>query len=297
MTRLNGIIERNIGVPPERRIEFRIGIHLVDVMEESDGDLLIPDVRLLGPNIRHGDRRAAENRGRLDRVPHGLTSARDELSVTAVTGDPQMLRVLRLIVICLTILGVLAGGHVAAAQQQTVIVPTLSQQIDGARIGWIVNDLGASFGRAMKDGKPVVVFFTSAVNCNWCKKYVANVLSCPTLNTLAGRAHFVFAGWSSNETRQLMIGLGINSVPIVSVLRVPPDKKVEEIVRGTGFTDEAGLLGILAQAKLAPTPPNRLPQASVALGTYLPQGCGLRGHSDAEIKKMSWPETITVPGL
>lgn len=32
--------ERNAGVPPERRIEFRIGIHLGDVVEESDGDLM-----------------------------------------------------------------------------------------------------------------------------------------------------------------------------------------------------------------------------------------------------------------
>ena len=28
------------GLPPERRIEFRIGIHLGDVVEESDGDLM-----------------------------------------------------------------------------------------------------------------------------------------------------------------------------------------------------------------------------------------------------------------
>ncbi len=35
-----GIIERNSGVPPERRIEFRVGIHLGDVVEESDGDLM-----------------------------------------------------------------------------------------------------------------------------------------------------------------------------------------------------------------------------------------------------------------
>ena len=27
-------------VPPERRIEFRVGIHLGDVVEESDGDLM-----------------------------------------------------------------------------------------------------------------------------------------------------------------------------------------------------------------------------------------------------------------
>ena len=36
----NGMVERNGGLPPERRIEFRIGIHLGDVVEESDGDLM-----------------------------------------------------------------------------------------------------------------------------------------------------------------------------------------------------------------------------------------------------------------
>jgi TolB-like protein/class 3 adenylate cyclase len=36
----NSMIERNAGLPPERRIEFRIGIHLGDVVEESDGDLM-----------------------------------------------------------------------------------------------------------------------------------------------------------------------------------------------------------------------------------------------------------------
>src|ERR1700758_2467049 len=35
-----GLVERNAGVPPDRRIEFRIGIHLGDVVEESDGDLM-----------------------------------------------------------------------------------------------------------------------------------------------------------------------------------------------------------------------------------------------------------------
>ena len=36
----NGMIERNAGLPAERRIEFRIGVHLGDVVEESDGDLM-----------------------------------------------------------------------------------------------------------------------------------------------------------------------------------------------------------------------------------------------------------------
>ena len=35
-----GLIERNAGVPPDRRIEYRIGVHLGDVVEESDGELM-----------------------------------------------------------------------------------------------------------------------------------------------------------------------------------------------------------------------------------------------------------------
>jgi adenylate cyclase len=36
----NSMVERNAGLSPERRIEFRIGVHLGDVVEESDGDLM-----------------------------------------------------------------------------------------------------------------------------------------------------------------------------------------------------------------------------------------------------------------
>jgi TolB-like protein/class 3 adenylate cyclase/cytochrome c-type biogenesis protein CcmH/NrfG len=36
----NGMVERNAGLPPERRIDFRVGIHLGDVVGESDGDLM-----------------------------------------------------------------------------------------------------------------------------------------------------------------------------------------------------------------------------------------------------------------
>jgi adenylate cyclase len=42
----NAMIERNAGVPPERRIEFRVGIHLGDVVEESDGDLMGDGVKI-----------------------------------------------------------------------------------------------------------------------------------------------------------------------------------------------------------------------------------------------------------
>ena len=35
-----GMIERNAGVAPEKRIELRVGAHLGDVIEETDGDLM-----------------------------------------------------------------------------------------------------------------------------------------------------------------------------------------------------------------------------------------------------------------
>jgi hypothetical protein len=34
------MVERNAGVAPDKRIEFRVGIHLGDVAEEADGDLM-----------------------------------------------------------------------------------------------------------------------------------------------------------------------------------------------------------------------------------------------------------------
>src|SRR5271170_15650 len=36
----NGLRERNAGVPDDQKIQFRMGIHLGDVVEESDGDLM-----------------------------------------------------------------------------------------------------------------------------------------------------------------------------------------------------------------------------------------------------------------
>ena len=41
-----GMVERNAGLPEDRRIEFRIGVHLSDVVEEADGDLMGDGVRI-----------------------------------------------------------------------------------------------------------------------------------------------------------------------------------------------------------------------------------------------------------
>src|SRR5271165_2989094 len=36
----SAMFERNVGVAPDKRIEFRIGVHMGDIVEESDGDLM-----------------------------------------------------------------------------------------------------------------------------------------------------------------------------------------------------------------------------------------------------------------
>jgi adenylate cyclase len=36
----NAMAGRNAGLAPDKRIEFRVGIHLGDVVEEADGDLM-----------------------------------------------------------------------------------------------------------------------------------------------------------------------------------------------------------------------------------------------------------------
>ena len=36
----SAMVERNAGVPEDKRIQFRVGVHLGDVVEEADGDLM-----------------------------------------------------------------------------------------------------------------------------------------------------------------------------------------------------------------------------------------------------------------
>jgi adenylate cyclase len=42
----HAMVERNAGVAPDKRIDFRIGIHLGDVVEEADGDLMVDGVNI-----------------------------------------------------------------------------------------------------------------------------------------------------------------------------------------------------------------------------------------------------------
>ena len=45
------MVERNTGVAPDKRIEFRVGIHLGDVVEESDGDLMGDGVNIAARRV------------------------------------------------------------------------------------------------------------------------------------------------------------------------------------------------------------------------------------------------------
>ena len=76
----HAMVERNAGVAPDKRIEFRIGIHLGDVVEEADGDLMGDGVniaaRLVGicePGaICLSEDAYRQVKGRLDLAVHDL---------------------------------------------------------------------------------------------------------------------------------------------------------------------------------------------------------------------------------
>jgi hypothetical protein len=61
-----GMVERNAGLPLERRIEFRVGIHLGDVVEEADGDLMGDGVKKPQYERRYGDKKDANHPATFD---------------------------------------------------------------------------------------------------------------------------------------------------------------------------------------------------------------------------------------
>ena len=80
------MVERNAGVPPERRIEFRIGIHLGDVVEESDGDLMGDGVNIAAR--LEGDRPARRDLSFGGRLSAG--ARRGSISRSAISAQTQL---------------------------------------------------------------------------------------------------------------------------------------------------------------------------------------------------------------
>ena len=88
----SGMVERNAGVPPEKRIEFRVGIHLGDVVEEADGDLMGD-----GVNIAARLESIAKPGGiRLSEQAYWQVKGRLDLAVTDV-GPTQLKNIAELI--------------------------------------------------------------------------------------------------------------------------------------------------------------------------------------------------------
>ena len=81
----HGMVERNAGVPPDKRIEFRVGIHLGDVVEESDGDLMGDGVNIAAR--LEGVRRAGGDLSVRGRLPSGA-SGRLDMTVADLGADP-----------------------------------------------------------------------------------------------------------------------------------------------------------------------------------------------------------------
>ena len=79
------MVERNAGVAPDKRIEFRIGIHLGDVVEESDGDLMGDGVNIAA---RLEGSRQARGRSASPRTPTGR-SRDDSISRSATSARPR----------------------------------------------------------------------------------------------------------------------------------------------------------------------------------------------------------------
>ena len=70
----NAMVERNAGVAEDRRIVFRIGIHVGDVVEESDGDLMGDGVNIAAR--LEGVCRARRDLPLRGRLPAGEVAAR-----------------------------------------------------------------------------------------------------------------------------------------------------------------------------------------------------------------------------
>ena len=88
------MIERNAGVPPERRIEFRVGIHLGDVVEESDGDLMGDGVNIAARLEGIADaRRDLSFRGRLSAGERRLDMEVTDLGPTQLKNIAEPIRV------------------------------------------------------------------------------------------------------------------------------------------------------------------------------------------------------------
>jgi hypothetical protein len=152
------------------------------------------------------------------------------------------------------------------------LAPRAKMEIPGARIGWRIEDLREAFRAAAQDGLPVVIATEGDDG-----GLFANVLRCPTVNTLAGQAHFVLiplpVADERSDAARLVAALHLDPTFSSSVAVLgAKDRQVNEVLRVTGYVDEATLLRKLAAAGLTASV-NPLPLDRIALGGKPPSDC------------------------
>ena len=161
----------------------------------------------------------------------------------------------------------------AMSPQAQVFAPRVKSQVAGARIGWEIDDIRAAFRQASIDGLPVVVVADGADG-----GFFANVLRCPTFNTLAGQAHFILIQLpipdETSDAARLVNALHMDPIfkSTLSVLDLR-DRQVNEVMRLAGYVGEADLINKLEETGLSPARPNPLPFTSVAFGSQQPRDC------------------------
>jgi TolB-like protein/class 3 adenylate cyclase len=109
----SGMVERNAGLPAERRIEFRIGIHLGDVVEESDGDLMGDGVNIAA----RLEGIAAPGGICLSEDAYRQVKARFDLAVTDL-GEKQLKNIAQLVRVYSLTVGVLGQTSGVASLSQ-----------------------------------------------------------------------------------------------------------------------------------------------------------------------------------
>jgi hypothetical protein len=160
----------------------------------------------------------------------------------------------------------------ALGPRDPALAPRAQMQIAGARIGWRIGDLRMAFRAAAQDGLPVVVATEGDDG-----GLFANVLRCPTFNTLAGKAHFVLIPLpvtdESSDAARVVNALHMDPTfsSTVAVIDMT-GAQINERLRVNGYVDEATLLARLAAAGLI-ADRNPLPLDKIALGGKPPGDC------------------------
>jgi hypothetical protein len=160
----------------------------------------------------------------------------------------------------------------ALGPHDAVLAPRTKMQIAGGRIGWRLDDLRLAFRDAAQDGRPVVIATEGDDG-----GLFANVLRCPTFNTLAGRAHFALiplpVADAASDAARLLHALRLDPAHASALVVLDTSAgQVNEIARVSGYVGEAELLRRLARAGLTPGA-QPLPLETVALGADPPRDC------------------------